>query len=62
MLLETDGIPPAAHDAVLRLVHGQGAVLEQGQLRLLHAGPLKEVWPATQDLLLALDAPQASTP
>lgn len=61
LLLDTQGLPAAAHEAVLLLVHGQGGTLEQGQLRVLHPGPLGEVWPAVQVLLTALRAANSGT-
>lgn len=54
MLLETKGVPPGAEEAVLALVHGQGARLKHGELSLTFAGPLGDVWPAVNLLLQSL--------
>ncbi|MFT5585866.1 MAG: hypothetical protein ACI9VR_003461 [Cognaticolwellia sp.] len=55
MLLETQGVPPGAEEAVLSLVHGLGAQLQDGELGVLHAGPLGAVWPAVRTLLGAVE-------
>lgn len=54
MLLDTTGVPPGAEEAVLALVHGHGARLQDGELSLLHAGPLADFWPAVNVLLQGL--------
>ncbi|MFT5585865.1 MAG: hypothetical protein ACI9VR_003460 [Cognaticolwellia sp.] len=51
LLLDTQDIPPNAHEAVLVLVHGLGATLQDGELKLLHLGPLGAVWPSLFTLL-----------
>lgn len=51
MLLDTQGIPPGADEAVLALVHGHGAQLQDGELSLLYPGPLGDVWPMVELLL-----------
>lgn len=55
LLVESSGVPAEAREAVLALVHGRGACIEQGELRLCHLGPLAEIWPEVLGLLEALE-------
>lgn len=55
LLVESSGIPEGAREAVLALVHGRGARIGEGQLRLSHPGRLGELWPEVWALVEALE-------